>query len=921
MSGTHDNGTTPRKRKLIEVALPLEAISRASKADKDRKVGTIKNIHKWFAPMPAPAWRALLFAATIDDPGDAARRAELLDIIEGLVPDKGTAPPEEALRKARAALAEQDGELPTVLDPFCGGGSTLVEAQRLGFPTVASDLNPVPALVTRVETQLVPSVLGKPAVTGPGAGIEGIADDPLAGFLTDVRHYADLAERKVREQVGHLYEPVKGGEVVAWLWARTVPCANPACAIPLPLYSSPWLSKQKGREAWLRPVVSNGEVHFEIGSGVSAKVPEATKRTGRGKFICCACGTAIDEKYLRKSGTNGRMGLQMLAIAVDDSSGRRFVAASGVRPQEIETPDEVPEIEISGNTKAFSTPLYGLRRHADIYTPRQLHVLGAFADAVSEVPAWVKRDGGDEEQATAIASVLAICVSKLALANSSQTRWKIDQRNGSSYVQPGFGRQAISMLWDFAEVNPFGGIGGSWLSQVNAVIGGLKALSRMPRPGVVRQGDARKAGLHVPMGSALVATDPPYFAQINYADLSDYFYVWLRRAAAGVHPDLFATMATPKSDELIADANRQGSQEKARQYFIDGFVEVFSSLNVASRPDLPMVVVYAHRQEENRDGELASSAWDALLEAMITAGIGVVGTWPIHATNSTRQRGQSSNALASYIVMICRPREATAVSVDRRGFISALREELPGALRDLQQSSIPAVDLAQAAIGPGMAVFSRYAKVAEPDGSAMRVRDALALINDELARVLSEQEGDFDTDTRWCVRWFKQYAWEQGPFGEAELLANALNTLVHGLEDAGVVKARAGKAVMLRPEELPASYDPAAGHRVSVWEVAMHLSRVLEGKGAGSGVDAAGALLARARARIDDDAIKELAYLLYNICERKGWSDSARRFNNLVSSWPDLQTVARSAERQGAAPTQASLEFGGGSEDEEDLLF
>ncbi|MFD0198519.1 DUF1156 domain-containing protein [Streptomyces albidoflavus] len=921
MSGAHDIGNPPRKRKLIEVALPLEAISKASKADKDRKVGTIKNIHKWFAPMPAPAWRALLFAATIDDPGDTDRRAELLSIIEGLVPDKGTAPSQEALKRARAALAEQGSELPTVLDPFCGGGSTLVEAQRLDFPTVASDLNPVPALVTRVETQLVPSVLGKPAVTGPGDGFEGIADDPMAGFLADVEHYARLVEQQVREQVGHLYESVEGGEVVAWLWARTVPCANPACGIPLPLYSSPWLSKQKGREAWLRPVVSGPSVRFEIGTGTSDKIPDATKRAGRGKFTCPACATDVDEKYLRKAGAAAQLGLQMLAVAVDDSSGRRFVPALDTTDAAgIDNPDEIPELDFfADNTKQFSPPLYGLRRQADIYTRRQLHVLGAFADAVAEVPAWVRRDGGDEDQAKAIASVLAICASKMAQANSSQSRWRL--RDGPSKAEPGFGRQAIPMLWDFAEVNPFGGSVGGWSVQVSTVTSGLKTLPRASRPGLVRQVDARKAGSLVPPGTALIATDPPYFAQIPYADLSDYFYVWLRRAAAGIHPDLFGTMATPKTDELVANRYRQGDEERARQYFIDGFVEVFSSLKEASRPDLPMVVIYAHRQEESKDGEVSSSAWDALLEAMITAGIGVVGTWPLHATNSTRQIGQGANALASYIVMICRPREATAVSINRRGFISALREQLPGALRDLQQSSIPAVDLAQAAIGPGMAVFSRYAKVTEPDGSVMRVRDALALINDELARVLSEQEGDFDTDTRWCVRWFEQYQWEQGPFGEAELLANALNTSILGLEDAGAVKARAGKAVMLRPEELPTSYDPVADHRISVWEVSMHLSRVLEGKGAGSGVDAAGVLLARARPRIEDDAIKELAYLLYNICERKGWSDSARRFNNLVSSWPDLQTAARAAERQGAAPTQDSLVFGGDEGDGEDLLF
>ncbi|MFB8198371.1 DUF1156 domain-containing protein [Kitasatospora purpeofusca] len=920
-TASHENATTPRKQKLIEVALPLEAISRASKADKDRKVGTIKNIHKWFAPMPTPAWRALLFAATIDDPGDPVRRAELLQIIEGLVPENGAAPTEEALKKARVALAGQGGELPTVLDPFCGGGSTLVEAQRLGFPTVASDLNPVPALVTRIETQLVPAILGKPPVTGPGDGIEGVAADPLSGFLADIEHYAGRVEQMVREQVGHLYEPVEGGEAVAWLWARTVPCANPACGIPLPLYSSPWLSKQKGREAWLRPLASAQGVHFEIGAGTASNIPSATKKDGRGgKFTCPACGTSVDERYIRKSGVSGRMGLQMLAAVIDDSSGRRFVSPRHHNVA-VELPLDAPDLLLPEKALGFRVQAYGMKLFSDLFTPRQAAVLGSFADVVAEVPTWVKRDGGDEAQAAAIASVLAICVSKMAQSNSSQTRWRLDSRNGAAKAEPGFGRQSIQMLWDFAETNPFGDSVGGWKVQVNTVAAGLKALPRAARPGLAVQVDARKAGSLVTPGSALVATDPPYFAQIPYADLSDYFYSWLRRAASGVHPDLFSTIATPKSEELIADPYRRGSPEKARQYFINGFMEVFSSLRGASRADLPIVIIYAHRQEEAKDGELSSSAWDALLEAMLAAGVGIVGTWPLHATNSTRQRGIGANALASYIAMICRPRELGAPSTDRRGFLSELRHELPAAIKPLQQSSIPAVDLAQAAIGPGMAVFSRFAKVTESDGSAMRVRTALSMINDVLAQVLSEQEGDFDTETRWCLRWFEQYQWEEGPFGDAELLANALNTSVQGLEDVGIVKARAGKTATIHPDKLSASYDPVGGHRISIWEVTMHLSRILEGKGSESGIDAAGILIARARQRIDDDAVKELAYLLFSICERRGWSESARRFNSLVSSWPDLQVAARAAEKNGAAPTQDQLSFGGHEDREGERLF
>ncbi|WP_079181507.1 DUF1156 domain-containing protein [Streptomyces sp. Tue 6075] len=902
MSIEMDNKSTPRRRKLIEVALPTEAISRASKADKDRKVGTIKNIHKWFAPMPTPAWRALLFAAVVDDPGDEEKRAELLSIIEGLVPKDGTAPSMDTLKRAKAVLAEQEQELPTVLDPFCGGGSTLVEAQRLGFPTIASDLNPVPALVTRVETQLVPAMLGKPSVSGDDGVLEGTNLDPMGGLLADVRHYAQRVEAEVKSKVGHLYEPVKSGEPVAWLWARTVPCTNPACAIDIPLYSSPWLSKQKGREAWLKPTVEDGRVRFEIGTGVMGEIPAATKAARGGKFTCLACGTQVDEKHLRGAGAGGLMGFQMLAMAIDDESGRRFAAVDpGSQTSEIPMPDDAPEMEFPERALGFRVQAYGIVKQADLYTARQVHMLGAFADAVARVPEWVKRDGGDSDQGVAIASILAICVSKLAMANSSQARWQIDSRHGSAKAQPAFGRHALPMVWDFAEVNPFAKSAGGWSSQLKSMLSGINALPRGVEVGRTVQADARTAGSMVAPGSALIATDPPYFAQIPYADLSDYFYVWLRRSVRGIHPDLFGTMETPKSTELIADPFRRGGSGQARQYFISGFTEVFSSLKQASRSDLPLVVIYAHRQEENKDGELASSAWDAMLEAMLSAGLCIVGTWPLHATHSSRQRGIQSNAVASYIAMICRPRPVDAGALDRRGFLQALRRELPERIKPLQQSSIPAVDLGQAAIGPGMEIFSRYARVTEPDGTAMTVSAALRQINRALNEILSEYEEDFDSDTSWCIEWFRDYQWDAGGFGEADKRANRYNTSVPGLVHAGVVKAAAGKAALIKPTDLPGAYDPATDGRLTIWEVAMHLSRLIEGKGPGTGIDAAGELLARARTRpeIDEDTVKGLAYLLHNICENRGWTESQRWFNNLVSSWPDLQTAARAAEKRG----------------------
>jgi putative DNA methylase len=659
--------TEPR-RKLIEVALPVEAISVACRRDKDRKVGTIKNVHKWFAPMPSPAWRALLFAALVNDPEDADRRAELLRIVERLVPSDGAPPPANAVAEARRVM-EANGPLPVVLDPFCGGGSTIIEAQRLGLQTVASDLNPVPVLITRTLTELIPKIADRSAMH-PGEHLKGVSGGRLEGFTTDVRHYAQRVRDDAWKEIGHLYAPVDGETVIAWLWARTVTCHNPTCRATIPLYSSPWLSKRKGQERWLQAIISGSNVSFDIGQGLGPP-PSATKASPRGaKFRCPSCTEISPESHVKSEGVAQRLGLTLLALVVDDGTpGRRFLPASAehARAMAITPPTDAPDIDLPDYARWFSSPAFGMGTQADLYTPRQLHMLGAFADAVAEIPRLVREDGGDEDYARAIASVLGLCVGKMAQYNSAQVRWKLDSRNGSGKAEAAFSRHALPMVWDFAEANPVGGSVGDWLQQVDSLSEGLRNLPVPRRPAVVRQSDARVAGASVSPGTALVATDPPYFSQIGYADLSDYFYVWERRALREVHADLFGTIATPKDTELIATPYRHGgSAEAARQYFVDGFTATFKSLAPASKPDLPMVVIYAHRQEEGEEaGGLTSTAWDAILGSLLNAGFGIVGTWPIHGTGSSRQIGLGTNALASYIAMVCRPRSATAGITDR----------------------------------------------------------------------------------------------------------------------------------------------------------------------------------------------------------------------------------------------------------------
>jgi putative DNA methylase len=879
--------------KLIEIALPIEAISAASKAEKDKKTGTIRNVHKWFAPMPLPAWRALLFAAIVDDPGDEEERKKLLDLVTRLVPPGGGPPPEEALAAARRLIVEASGgDLPTVLDPFCGGGSTLVEAQRLGLPAVGSDLNPVPALITRVLIELVPKVAGRGPIVGDPTELGKIAGGPLDGFLADLRCYAERVRERVWDEIGHLYPPGPNGEtVVAWLWARTVTCPNPACRAAAPLVGSFWLSKKKGANAWVEPIVLDDRsgTRFEVRTG-SGSVPAKTV-VSRTAAKCAICGGAIPLVHVRAEGKAGRMGTQLMAVVLDENGSRSYRAP---QQQDAETagvqrPDDAPELLIPEEALGFRVQLYGAKAYADIFTNRQLVALSAFADAVADVHDEVRADGGDDDYSCAITSVLGLCVGKLAQANSTQVRWNV-RSTGSSKAEPAFSRHALPMVWDFAEVNPFSTSVGSWTAQLDTIPRGLAALPAGARPGRARACDVRDAALLERPG--LVATDPPYFKQIGYADLSDYFYVWLRRALRAVQPDLFATVATPKDAELIAAPHRHdGDSEAARRFFVEGYVEAFRSLRPASRPDLPILVVYAHRQEEGENGELVATAWDAMLSAILEAGLRIVGTWPIHGTREARQIELGTNALASYVILVCRPKPGDAKVGDLQGFVSALRAELPRAIRRVQEASISAIDLGQAAIGPGMAIFSRFSYVVDPQagGKPMSVHRALELIDQVRAEVLDDFVGTLDPETRFAMRWFRDYGFAPGPFGEAEKLFTTVNTSAEQLERAGIAKAAASKVRLLSRDELPRDWVPEADARRPEWEILLHLIKRLEE----GGETAAAALLRRVPE--DAEAVKELAYWVVDKCQYAQAAEVGA-FDALITSWPQLAELAAREE-------------------------
>lgn len=888
------------KRKLIEVAIPLDAINAACKADKDRKTGTIRNLHKWFAPMPLPAWRALLFATLVDAPEEGEERDRLLRLTEALVESGADLPPEAILQSAREEIQRCWPQgVPPVLDPFCGGGSTLVEAQRLGCESIGSDLNPIPVLISTVLTELLPKTSGQPALHEP-VGALPTGDFAHSGIVEDVSYYARAVEARVRSEMDACYPaPAPNRETLLWLWCRSAKCPNPACGVETPLTTSWVVSKRKGDEQWVVPLVRDGRVRFVVEGPVGE--PPPSPKVGRGAtFTCVACGATIDEAYLMRLGKDRGLGLRLIGAVDVTPDGRRFRCATDEEEAAalaVVAPEGAADAPLPTNTQYSSPPLFGLSTHASLYTTRQLRLLASFASAVDAITEDVRADGGDETRVLTVAAILGLAVGKLAQYASSQSLIRL--RDSGTKAESGFTRGDFPMTWDFCEINPFASVGASWQQMVTTA---LRAAVYAPTGhGVVTQGDARVAADDVKQ-PVVVATDPPYFGHIPYAELSDYFYVWLRPALRNAFPDLFATRAAPKQGELVAlTTSHGGSKEDAKQYFVDGFTATFKGLGAAQSPEAPMLVVYAYKEQNARlDGGGVAPGWEAILEAMIAAGLMVVGTWPVRGTGSTRMRAMASNTLATYVVLVCRPRPSEAPRVTRSDLTRSLRTELASAVAALQHAAIAPVDLAQAVIGPGMEIFSRCSSVVETDGTRVGVAEALALINRTLGEILDEQEGDLDPDSRWAITWYEQYGFEQAPFGEADQLARAKGIAVDDLVRAGIVTSGGNKVALLERGALREGWDPVTDHRATAWEAVQYLARALM-----EGGEAAAADLYSRLGMLSDPA-RELAYRLFQIAERRGSSDEAVAYNSVVVSWSEM---ARLAEALPATTTSTESLF------------
>ncbi len=913
----------PRK-KLIEVALPLEAINAASAREKSIRHGHPSTLHLWWARRPLAACRAVIFASLVDDPDDleapsafveACRalsygpidpakdtpRQRLFKFIETLVQWESTTD-EAVLEDARRLVAlATEGHPPPLLDPFAGGGAIPLEGQRLGLEVQASDLNPVAVMINKALVEIPPKFAKRPPVNPRDqanlAGGEGWKG--AAGLAADVRYYGAWMWEQALARIGHLYPKYKGETVIAWLWARTVRCPNPACGARMPLVRSFELRKKKNRRAWVVPQVDpqSRKITFRVETGAGQAPAGTVNRLGA---VCLACQTAVPLTYIRAEGQAKRMTAQMMAIVTEGKGRRNYYAPTPEQEQvaRVPIPDDAPLTDLPEQALGFRVQLYGLTKHRDLFTPRQLTALTTFSDLVAEAREQIEadaqtvglnddatplRDGGTGAQAyaEAVSIYLGFMVDQLANYQSTICTWHVP----NTQMRNTFARQALPMAWDYAESNLFCQSSGSYHNLFERLLKGFEAIPTFGH-GSAFQADAVQLSNRP---YTIISTDPPYYDNIGYADLSDFFYVWLRPNLRKIYPNLFDTMLTPKEPELIAAPYRfKGRKKAAKEHFEEGLRQAFAQMRDNALSNYPLTVYYAFKQQEVVLEEgTASTGWETMLTGLIKTGFQIVGTWPMRTEMGSRLRGQGSNALASSIVLVCRPRPEDAPLTSRRGFINALRGELPQALQEMQSAYIAPVDLAQASIGPGMAVYSRYRKVLETDGNPLSVRTALQLINHELDAYLTEQEGDIDSASRFALAWFEQFGFQAGDFGQADVLARAKNTSLEGLQKAGVLKADAGEVLLLRWQELDPNWQPKQTAALTVWEVTHHLLERLNN----GGETGAAMLMAKIASEQVAEA-RQLAYRLYAICERKGWAGQASDYNALVISWRASQEEA-----------------------------
>ena len=917
------------RKKLIEVDLPLDAINKEASREKSIRHGHPSTLHLWWARRPLAACRAVIFASMVDDPSSCedeytteeeqrAKRQELHDLFAELVKWENSNNPgllAKARKEIAISVARSRGDTapdapddvlrylrdhaPTIYDPFCGGGSIPLEVQRLGLKAVGSDLNPVAVLITKALIELPPKFANRPPINpdadplgiskGRGKNKQHVPWRGAAGLADDIRYYGKWMREEAFKRIGHLYPQATlpdGSKVtvIAWLWARTIPCPNPVCGIKMPMMKTFQLSKKRNNQHWIRPIIDRDakSISFQV-QNHDRDVPEEGT-VNRNGATCLACGNTVKLTYVREQAKAGNMGEQMTAIVAAGDRKRLFLSPIGehIKASNNARPNWHTNATLPDKALGFAVQNYGFTRWYQLFTKRQLLALTTFSDLIPEVQTLIIKNGADEEYTNTLCTYLSFSVGKNADYGSSFASW----HNSREIVRNIFTRQAISMIWDYAEVNHFSHSTGNWTAQIEWIAKVVENLTANANIGSSIQSDASTASY--PFSGPVIVTDPPYYDNIGYADLSDFFYVWLRPLLRYAYPDLFSGILTPKSEEIVAAPIFDNS----RQWFEDSLRKTLTRIRTSCNNDYPSSIFYPYKQQQEQRGGQGSTGWETMLNSIVSADFQIVGTWPMRTELANRPRSLGSNALASSVVLVCRPRPDDAPTCSRRQFLSQLKEELPKSLDQLtHEAHIAPTDLEQSAIGPGMEIYSRYSEVRTITGEPVTVREALQAISRTVLEYHERQEGEFDPESQFCLTWMKQHKFNEGEYGDAEVLSQAKNIDIAILADAHRLLTSRGGKVQLYPIDEFKPDRPYLNAPMTAWEGCMRIAYNMDGT-RGDADATVGAAEVVHRMGGNADSVERLAHVLYNYFDGRGEAGTALLLNELVRSWAEIQAKA-----------------------------
>lgn len=954
-----------RRKKLIEVAIPLEIINAASVREKSIRHGHPSTLHLWWARRPLAASRGIIFCQLVDDPSSipeefptieaqCKERERLFKIIEDLILwensnnrntiDKA----QEEIKKCWERCCKDNidhpnafeifnpDKLPAFHDPFAGGGSIPLEAQRLGLNSYASDINPVATLINKATIEIPQKFSNLPSlnsyfnnerlIDNSWAGADGLADD--------IRYYGKWISKKAEESLNQLFPKIKINSkviekrpdlaayqeknlnVICWIWARTVKSPNPSFNTKeVPLISNFIISKKKGNEAYIEVVLKDDNYYFVVHPGKPENIEKASLGTSAGKrasFKCLFTGDPIPYNYIRNEGRAGRIGKRLIAIVAEGKKKRIYLSPTKEHEDIVKevTCIEKPDLKLPYNPRDFKTPNYGLESYGDLFTERQLLVHQTFCKLIEKVRFKINEDQKkvfqkenknldifSNKYAESICVYLSFSVSRLINRHSTVCIWNTIGEK----IEQVFAKQAIPMRWDFPEANPLSKSSGGYEGTLEWI---PKVLELFPDAdvGVVEQEDAATQKIS---NQKIISTDPPYYDNIGYADLSDYFYLWLRKNLKGIYPELFSTISTPKTAEIISDPYRHRTQKDADKFFLSQMTQAMKMIAFQANKCFPITIYYAYKQsEKTSQGNSVSTGWETFLEAVFSSGLELRATWPVRTERPTGIKS-STNSLASSLVLVCQAKSTDSTYITRKDFIKKVKKKLGAYLKDLNSINIAPVDVAQSMIGPGMEIFSQSKAVLNPDDSHMTVREALIEINNVLDESLTNEEIYLDSDSRFAVTFFESFGYEQRPYGDAEGLAKARNVSVEGIAEAGILNAFGGKVKLLRRDELDKDWDPTSDKRLCIWEATQHLIRKLETEGEVSAASILSNLKRIAGYGDLANNCRALSYRLFNFCEKNNMSEEARSYNSLIIAWPELERI--DADQKNESTIQTNL--------------